>query len=75
MEPVRMQYSKKYKPNNIKIFPYIPWTILAILKVFEFIHPGTYRTLLFLITVIHHHDKIFTILVYRKLFIFVNIFS
>jgi len=75
MEPVSMQYSIKYKPNNITIFPYIHWTILAILKVYKFIHPGTHRTLLFLITVIQHHDKLFTILVYRKLFIFVNIIS
>jgi len=70
-----MQYSIKYKPNSIKIFPYILWTILAILKIYEFIRPGTYRSTLFLITVIHHHDKIFTILVYRKLFIIVNILS
>jgi len=69
MEQVRMQYSIKYKPNNIKIFPYTFWTILAILKVYEFIHPGMYRSPLFLITIIHH-DKIFTILIYRKLFIF-----
>jgi len=74
MEPVSTQYSIKYKPNNIKIFRYILWTILAILNVYEFIHPETYRTFLFLITVIHH-DKIFTILVYRKLFIIVNILS
>jgi len=74
MEPASMQYSIKYKPNNIKIFPYILRTILAILKVYEFIHPGTYRTVLFLITVIHH-DKIFTILVYRKFFIIGNILS
>ena len=67
--------SIKYKTNNIKIFPYILWTILAILKVYEFIHPGKYRSLLFLITVIHHHDIIFTILVYRRLFIFVYILS
>jgi len=43
---------------------------VAILKVYEFIHTRMYRSLLFLIIIIHHHDKIFTILVHRKLFIF-----
>jgi len=57
------------------IFPYIFWTIQAILKVYEFIHPGMYRSLLFLIMVIYHHDEIFTILVYRKIIIFGKILS
>jgi len=61
--------------NNIKICSYIFWTIQAILKIYEFKNPRMYRRLLFLIKVIHYHDKIFTILVYRKLFIFVNILS
>jgi len=45
-----------------------------ILKVYEFIHRGMHRSLLFL-TIVTDHDKTFTILVYRKLFIFVNILS
>ena len=64
MQPISMQYSIKHIRNNIYICPYIFRTIQAILKAYEFIHSAMYRNLLFLIIVIHHHDKIFTILVY-----------